>query len=528
MIYRQNYIYLLILETMYKIKDYLIKYNKSYDNISSKKNIDDLIDLLYEKIKSEFNIKLNKQEFIDVFTKYSYLHNTNLILDTFNKSNNNYDSLINLFVEKKYLPIRHNGLNNMFGPFSRDWIHDIQVDDDVSKPEIIRRRLQFEKLNSIKYPAQRSPEWYAQRDGKITASDAGVVIGENKYEFPYKMIVKKIRETFQNNEATYHGKKYEDIAKLIYEYRMNVSVHEFGMVEHPVIGCLGASPDGIITPYKNDGIHLTELVGRMIEIKVPLSRQIQKTGEIKGEICPIYYWDQVQLQLECCDLDECDFWQCTLREYPSWETFLNDTCKSEPFRSKTTSFEKGVLIQILPSDKIVEKKDPQYLSVVHEYAKFIHPPKIEMTPEDCKIWLDDEISKLNTTNPNYSLDRVVYWYLAVSHCELIKRDNKWFESVKHKYTEMWDYITFVRSDIKYKNFILDIVDNVTLNDKFKDKYIEENKNKVIFELLNILQKDNTKYDKLYKLYKSYKFNTLKNKDDINNALEKMLTKLLLS
>ena len=36
-------------------------------------------------------------------------------------------------------------------------------------------------------------------------------------------------------------------------------------------------------------------------------------GEIDGEICPHYYWVQVQVQLECCDLEEFDFWQCSIR-----------------------------------------------------------------------------------------------------------------------------------------------------------------------------------------------------------------------
>lgn len=524
MLYKDKNIFIIIIDTMYKIKDYISVHNNIY-NITTKDNFDKIKDEIYEKIKKDYNIEINKKKFNDIFCKYSFLKDTNLILDTNYKSNYDYDSLTKLF-DKKYLPIRHNNdFNPIFAPYGSQWIHDVQIDDDVSKSDIIRRRLQFEKLASIKYPAQRSPEWFAQRDGKITASDAGVVIGDNKYEYPYKMIVKKIRETFQNNEATYHGKKYEDIAKLIYEYRKNVLVNEFGMCEHPTVGCLGASPDGIVTPYKNDGIHLTELVGRMLEIKVPLFRNILNTGEVKGEICPIYYWDQVQLQLECCDLDECDFWQCKLCEYSSWEMFVNDTCKSEPFRSKTTSLEKGCLIQLLPSDKLVHRTHPDYFKIIHEYAKFIHPPKIEMTPEDCKIWADEQIKNLSKTHPEYSLDRIIYWYLSVAHCETIKRDKIWFKSVKHKYEEMWNYITFVRSDQKYKNFVLDIVDSVTLNDKMKDKYIEENKNKLIFEILKILKKDINKYDKIYKLYKSYNFENIKNKDDINKKLEEFINKL---
>ena len=524
MLYKDKYILIYIVNTMYKIKDYLHKYNKEYPNISSVDKLNNIKNVIYETINKEHNINLKKDEFDNVFSKYSYLKDLNLILDTTYKSNYDYNSLISLF-NKKCLPVRHNDTNNMiFAPYGSQWIHDVQNDDIVNKPEIIRRRLQYEKLASIKYPAQRSPEWFAQRDGKITASDAGVVIGDNKYEYPYKMVVKKIRETFQNNEATYHGKKYEDIAKLIYEYRKNVIVNEFGMCEHPTVGCLGASPDGIVTPYKNDGVHLTELVGRMLEIKVPLSRQIQKTGEIKGEICPIYYWDQVQLQLECCDLDECDFWQCKLCEYSSWDMFVEDTCKSEPFRSKTTSFEKGCLIQILPSDKIVTRSHPDYLKTIHEHAKFIHPPKIEMTPEECKIWADEQINNLSQTHPSYSLDRVIYWFLSVSHCETINRDKDWFESVKHKYEEMWADITFVRSDEKYKKIVLDIVDKVTFNDKMKDKYIESIKNEIIFKLINKLKNKKNKIDNILTEIYSIEYN-FTNKNNIICQLEEISKKI---
>ena len=482
MYYKKINILLFIMDNMNIIKKQLIKYNNIYPNISSTEKIENLLKFISDETK----IKIS--DIKTIIPQYSYILSNNFIIDFNYKTNNNYDDILNIYKKHNILPIRHNGINQLFRPFGTQWIHDIQVDDNTKTPEIIRRRMQFEKLNSIKYPAQRSPEWYIQRAGKITASDAGVVIGENKYEQPYRMIVKKVRETFQNNEATYHGKKYEDIAKLIYEYRMNVLVYEFGMVEHPVIGCLGASPDGIITPYKNDNTHLTEHVGRMLEIKVPFVRKILQTGEIKGEICPIYYWDQVQLQLECCDLDECDFWQCTLCEYSNWELFVNDTCISEPFRSKTTSFEKGCLIQLLPSDKIVSKKDPEYLKIVHEHARFIHQPHIEMSPEDCKIWIDIELNKLSETNAGYSLDKITYWYLKVSNCVTIERDKKWFESVKQKYEEMWDYITFVRSEQKYKELFLKFVDSTKLGDKDYD--LDPLRNKIIFKLLDRLNNKN--------------------------------------
>ena len=91
----------------------------------------------------------------------------------------------------------------------------------------------------------------------------------------------------------------------------------------------------------------------MLEIKCPLSRKIEMEGDI-DDILPIYYQVQVQLQLECCDLDECDFWQCKITEYVSRVEFINDTDPIEGFRSKRTGFEKGCLIQLIPKSKMKE------------------------------------------------------------------------------------------------------------------------------------------------------------------------------
>jgi putative phage-type endonuclease len=527
---------------MNKIITRLAKYNNTYKNINSIQELNNILDKIIRELDI---INLNHTQMKDLIAKYSYMINNKYVLDTNYETNNNYKTLIanlnNKYNIKSNLPFRHNDINPIFGPFSKSWIHDTQLDDDISHQDIKRRRAQFDKLNSIKYPEQRTPEWFAQRDKKITASDAGVVVGDNHYEFPYRMIVKKTRETFQNNEATYHGKKYEDIAKAIYEYRMNVLTKEFGMVEHPIVMCIGASPDGIISPYKNNGINLTELVGRMLEIKVPLRRMIKQDKTCRQDTP--YYWDQVQLQLECCDLDECDFWQCNLSEYKDYEDFLEDTCKSEPFRSKTTSFEKGCLIQLLPK-KFISHNTEDYLSIVHEHAKFIHPPKIEMSPKDCKIWYEQELQNLDKTFPEMGLDRIVYWYLKKSKCETIQRDKIWFDENKGKFENMWEQITFVRSSESYKKLFLDFVDSTefkstnilnNIYDKDRTTYfklknmkeeIEHIKNDVIFAFLNKL-KDSKKSDKIYKLIEdnNNKCKNIVDDNELKEELEKLYIKL---
>ena len=81
------------------------------------------------------------------------------------------------------------------------------------------------------------------------------------------------------------------------------------------------------------------------------------SGEIIDNICPVYYWIQTQLQLECCDLEECDFWQAEIKEYSSRLEFIDDTDPCEPFRSKTTGFEKGCIIQLLPKSKMTDVRN---------------------------------------------------------------------------------------------------------------------------------------------------------------------------
>lgn len=333
-----------------------------------------------------------------------------------------------------------------YGPFGSQWAGDNQT-DDVPTPEVLVKREVFDVLRAIISPAQRSEGWFAKRDGAITASDGGCVLGVNKYEPAYKFLLKKVLGSdFTGNEACYNGKKYENIATMIYGYRSNVQIDEFGLLIHPKYSFLGASPDGIVNHYKLDGIHKTNSVGTMLEIKCPLSREIKTSGSVL-EICPEYYWVQVQLQLECCDLDVCDFWQCKLYEYESRSEWLADTSPTEPYRSAKSNFEKGCVIQLLPLKKIDAVASYKYNSVVYNDSIFIYPPKVEMSPYECDVWVSEQMAQIheNPAYADYYMDRVIYWRLEKSSCLPIKRDRAWFEANLPKLREMWDYVEYFRA-----------------------------------------------------------------------------------
>ena len=361
-----------------------------------------------------------------------------------------------------------------YGPVGSQWVNDVQLDDKYDDV-LVKRAKQYDYLRSIPLPPQRSLAWFEMRRTRVTASDGGCVLGQSKYNKPYSFLLKKlVPQTFHSNRFCYHGKKHEMIATMIYEYRMNVMVEEFGLMPHTTIPILGASPDGICNRKKLDKRHASKFVGRMLEIKVPATRKIMMSGTIKGHICPIHYWIQVQLQLECCDLDECDFWQCTIEEYRSRDAFIKDTDGEEPFRSISTGYEKGCLIQLIPKKRIADTRDGKtYWPMVYENAQFIYPPRIEMTPLECDQWISSMLGKIpfmvlkefksdgETPNELYDcvLDKVIYWKLIASKNVTVLRDRQWFKESYPKFKQMWNYVLFFRKHVDKKQIFLDYVNS---------------------------------------------------------------------
>jgi putative phage-type endonuclease len=356
------------------------------------------------------------------------------------------------------------------------------VISDITDEEYKRRTKIFEKLRDIVLPEQRSKEWFDMRNNKITASDCGAVLGENKYEPTYNFIHKKVfGSTFETNNSCYHGKKFENVVTLMYEYNYDTVVDEFGLLGHPEHLFLGASPDGICGPYKRDGKTKSSLVGRMLEIKCPLFRKIKYEGEVKGEICPIYYWCQVQQQLECCDLDECDFVQCSIEEYNSRDEFIKDSNITKNFISKKSGFEKGALIELIPL-KISEEdiKDNKIAdNIIFDKTTFIYQPKIDMTTIELDNWLLNELDKVSIRT-DVKLNRIIYWRILEKDCTLILRDKDWFNEVLPKLQKIWNYVEILRKDNelaqKWKDYINSLAKK--MNDKiimYLDKLIN-NKN----------------------------------------------------
>ena len=311
--------------------------------------------------------------------------------------------------------------------YSKDLPKVTDLKAEYLKNQVIR-------LKNIFQPEQKSKEWYEMRNTMLTASDWGTILGENHYSTPNQVLLKKCGDdAFFTNAAMQWGNKYESVAVLIYEYRNNVEILEFGCLKHPFISFLGASPDGITKE------------GVMLEIKCPTSRKI--TGEP-----PSYYWCQVQGQLEVCELDRCDFLECLIKEYLNENEYILDNYNGN-FKLNKFGNEKGLVAEYY--NKISKTFFFEYLPVC------ITENELE---ESKNIY-----SKKYIDNNNILFSSFYYWYLEEVSCVPIYRNQEWFQKSKIELEFFWNKV------LKYRELGLDKLREDIQKEK-DDKKIEKNKN----------------------------------------------------
>lgn len=310
------------------------------------------------------------------------------------------------------------------------------MDDICEKVKILMNKPQ---------PEQRTPEWFEARKGRVTASAvASLLVKDEKtcknyvdtygleeiFEYDNKCCncysnfeqfkLDKVKSTFKGSPATYHGQKFEPIATCIYELMNDTTVIEFGLLAHDTLMWLAASPDGI-TP---DGI--------MLEIKCPYRRKI--TG-----IPPMYYYQQVQIQLEVADLEYCDFLEIEFKEFEKFSDFVYD------------------------QDQIPEMKGCfiQYEVYPHSFEKteYFYPDKeIYNNYVELKKWAEDmtyklieerSLTVLNTKEgevlcrdsryAKYNIKTILWKAMTISNVR-IKRDREWFATIKDFLKDRWDQV----------------------------------------------------------------------------------------
>lgn len=147
---------------------------------------------------------------------------------------------------------------------------------------------------------QGTPEWLAERAGKVTASAlSNVMMKPTAAGFQNhlaQLVCERLTgqpvETFRS-AAMEHGNETEPQARAMYELETGNTVTECGFIPHPSLAMSGASPDGLV-----DDLGL-------VEIKCP--QPAKHIKNLMGGTIDRAYMLQMQWQMECTGREWCDY-----------------------------------------------------------------------------------------------------------------------------------------------------------------------------------------------------------------------------
>jgi putative phage-type endonuclease len=265
----------------------------------------------------------------------------------------------------------------------------------------------IEYLKNIPQPEQRTKEWYEFRYKFLTASSIwkAFISDSSRNQLIYDKCTPLNTDKYKSfsTESPMHwGTRYEPVSIMLYERDYNTLVSDFGCIPHRTISFLAASPDGINT-YIN-----SERYGRMLEVKNIVNREI--TGIPKME-----YWIQMQIQMEVCELNECDFLETRFIEYEDFEEFEKDGDFTHTLDKK----QKGIIMYFIKDGQ------PHY-----EYAP------IGISKSEFDVWENDIMTKNNSITWMKNL----YWKLDQLSCVLVLRNKMWFKAAVPILENVWNII----------------------------------------------------------------------------------------
>lgn len=305
---------------------------------------------------------------------------------------------------------------------------------------------QLKYLRNKPQPTQRTKEWYEFRHNLITASNAYKAFENQsvKNQLIYEkcqplnqrlyiddncqqdnILTNNIKDVVMvNTNTTLHwGQKYEPLSVKIYEHKYDTKVEDFGCIQHEKYLFIGASPDGINVD-KN-----SQRYGRMLEIKNIVNREIN--GIPKKE-----YWIQMQLQMEVCDFDECDFLETKFIEYTDYSAYLYDTL-DEYYED-----EDGIEFKNICLSKDNKMKGVIIYFHTKEGTPFyLYRPLDLIHPHDIEQWHEISIEYYqNSPEFNYMYMKTIYWKLEQISCVLVCRNSQWFKDNIGSLEEIWNIV----------------------------------------------------------------------------------------
>ncbi len=275
------------------------------------------------------------------------------------------------------------------------------------KTNIEKMEKKIEYLKNIPQPEQRTKEWYEFRHNYLTASNIwkAFISNSSRNQLIYEKCCPINTEKFKNvstGSPMHWGQKYEPVSIQWYEFNYNTFITDFGCLPHEKISYLAASPDGINTCPNS------KRFGRMLEVKNIFNREINGIPKME-------YWIQMQVQMEVCKLNECDFLETQFLEYINKEAFMMDGAFQKTHDDKF----KGVIMYFIKDGM------PHY-----EYAPF------QSTEEEFNKWEEMIMMK----NEGLTWNSNIYWKLEKISCVLVLRNKQWFSEAEPILNELWNTI----------------------------------------------------------------------------------------
>jgi len=292
--------------------------------------------------------------------------------------------------------------------------HEYYVNKYDMTEEFVEQYLE-DKINilrkkNLELPTQRSAEWYEQRNNMMTASNIWQLFSSeaqiNRFIYDKCNTAKQMAtpENLWINTGTplHWGVKYEPLTVMIYESMMDAKIEEFGCIPHSQHKFIGASPDGIVTntdsPY----------YGRMVEIKNIFNRDMDG---VPSEA----YWTQMQIQMECCDLNACDFIETRFKEYETANEFYEET------EEKT----RGLVLNFITRDGTSNL--PTYKYLIYDGTP-VEP------------WIDSMKAEM----PDKAVFEIKYWFLDDIQITTVERNQMWFDAALPVLQKYWETILYER------------------------------------------------------------------------------------
>jgi hypothetical protein len=278
-----------------------------------------------------------------------------------------------------------------------------EVSTDTPTKEIL------DELINRKQIEQRTPEWYAQMNSILSASELGSLFASVRTRA--QLVVSKTVPRAKRNQplatpsdsmsAFDWGIRFEPVVKQIYQHKYDAIIKELGRLIHPTYTKCSASPDGLIYDSPK-----SEKVGRLVEIKCPVTRQIDGT-------IPKDYYSQIQMQLHVTGLNECEYVEAV-------------------FSSKYNN----------TPEKIGPNLYSGYIAVIR------YPEISDATQNQEFYYIYSPVNTADDWTPNAKEDEqiveIIPWRLNHWHEQVVSRSEEWWSSIKPMIDLFWEDVEKAR------------------------------------------------------------------------------------